>query len=237
MSLTDDGRRVAQSALTLLPLDGAALDREYHYNSLSLCVIDAVFSIGVRYEGVRAVVRRYCEYFGLEEYRPDQSAVPAKASQEALSGLVRHYDDLGLERMTGEVFVNRQRTSTRSGILKAEAVLKFAGALRSHGIDYLQDVGDTLPSAALQRAIGAIPGQGSGISLQYCWMLAGSDELIKPDRMVLRFLEDSLGRPVGAEEALNLVAGAVAELKARYPAMTPRLLDHKIWEYQRARPA
>ena len=68
-------------------------------------------------------------------------------------------------------------------------------------------------------------------------MLAGSDELIKPDRMVLRFLEDCLGRPVGADEALSLVAGAVAELKARYPAMTPRLLDHKIWEYQRERPA
>ena len=138
--------------------------------------------------------------------------------------------------MTSDVFVNRQRTSTKSGILKAEAVWKFASALRSHRIEYLQDVGETLPSAALQRAIGLIPGQGSGISLQYCWMLAGSDELIKPDRMVLRFLEDSLGRPVSTEEALRLVAGAVAELKAQCPAMSPRLLDHKIWEYQRARP-
>ena len=61
-------------------------------------------------------------------------------------------------------------------------------------------------------------------------MLAGSDGLIKPDRMVLRFLEDCLGRLVNAEEALRLCAGAVAELKAQYPAMTPRLLDHKIWE-------
>lgn len=94
-----------------------------------------------------------------------------------------------------------------------------------------------MPSAELQRAISAIPGQGSGISLQYFWMLAGSDGLIKPDRMVLRFLAESLGRPVHTEEALRLVAGAVAELKARYPDMTPRLLDHMIWEYQRARPA
>ena len=135
------------------------------------------------------------------------------------------------------LFVNRQRTSSKSGILKAEAVWKFAGALKSHGIDHLQDVGEALPSAALERKIGLIPGQGSGISLQYFWMLAGSDELIKPDRMVLRFLEDSLGRPVGADEALSLVAGAVAQLRAQFPAMTPRLLDHKIWEYQRAQPA
>jgi hypothetical protein len=227
MSLTDDCAKVAQSAMALLSLDGAALDREYHYNSLSLCVIDAVFSIGVRYEGVRAVGRRYCEYFGLDQYRPHQSAVPAKASQEALSGLVQHFDDLGLERMTSDVFANRQRTSSKSGILKAEAVWKFANALRSHRIEYLQDVDEGLPSEALQRAIGRIPGQGSGISLQYCWMLAGSDELIKPDRMVLRLLKDSLGRPVSTEEALRLVAGAVAELKAQFPAMTPQLLDHK----------
>ena len=235
--MTDDCAKVARSAMTLLPLEGAVLDREYHYNSLSLCVIDAVFSIGVRYQGVRAVVRRYCDYFGVDEYRPDQSVVPAKASQEALGGLIRHFDDLGVELMISEVFVNRQRTSSKSGILKAEAVWKFAGALRSHGIDYLQDIGEALPSAALERAIGLIPGQGSGISLRYFWMLAGSDELIKPDRMVLRFLADSLGRPVGADEALRLVAGAVAELTARYPAMTPRLLDHKIWEYRRERPA
>jgi len=235
--LTDYCSKVAQSAMALLSLEGAALDREYHYNSLSLCVIDAVFSIGVRYESVRGVVRRYSDYFGVVQYRPDQSVVPPEVSQEALSSLVQHFDDLGLERMTSEVFVNRQRTSTRSGILKSEAVLRFAGALRSHGIEYLQDVGETLPSAGLQRAIGAIPGQGSGISLQYLWMLAGSDELIKPDRMVLRFLEESLGRAVSPDEALRLVADSVAELKAQYPAMTPRLLDHKIWEYQRARSA
>jgi hypothetical protein len=237
ISLTDDITKVVQSAMALLSLDGAALEREYHYNSLSLCVIDAVFSIGVKYEGVGAVVRRYCEYFGLVQYRPDQLAVPAKASQEALSGLVRHFEDLGLERMTSEVFANRQRTSTKNGILKAEAVWKFANTLRSHGIEYLQDIGETLPSAELQQAIALIPGQGSGISLQYCWMLAGSEELIKPDRMVLRFLAASLGRPVSSEEAVRLVAGAVAQLRAQYPTVTPRLLDHLIWEYQRARPA
>lgn len=135
MPLTGDCTKVAQSAMTLLPLDGAALDREYHYNSLSLCVIDAVFSIGVRYESVRGVVGRYCDYFGLVQYRPDQSVVPPKAAQETLSGLIQHFEDLGLEHMTSEVFANRQRTSTRSGILKAEAVLKFASALTSRGIN------------------------------------------------------------------------------------------------------
>jgi hypothetical protein len=237
MPLTEDSARVAEAALTLLSLDGAELGLEYHYNSLSLCVIDAVFSIGVRYESVRAVIHRYCDYFGLDVYRPDPSALPARRSQETLGALVGHFADLGLEHMTGKVFVNRQRTSTRSGILKSEAVWKFADALKSNGIEDLQDAAEAPPNAAVRRAIGLIPGQSSGISLKYCWMLAGSDELIKPDRMVLRFLEDCLGRPVGTAEAPHLVAGAVARLKPLHPALTPRLLDHQIWEYQRGRPA
>ena len=64
--MTDDFTKVARSAMTLLPLEGATLGREYYYNSLSLCVIDAVFSIGVRYESVRAVVRRYCQRFQID---------------------------------------------------------------------------------------------------------------------------------------------------------------------------
>ena len=139
--------------------------------------------------------------------------------------------------MTDDVFANRQRTSTRNGILKAEAVWKFADVLRSHGITYLQDIGETLPSEALQQAIALIPGEGSGISLGYFWMLGGAEDLVKPDRMIRRFVSDSLDRPVGDKEALRLVARAAAELKSTHPSMTPRLLDHKIWEYQRARPA
>mgnify|MGYP003466554474 CR=1 FL=1 len=36
------------------------LGDEYFYASLPLCVIDAVYSIGVRYGSVRNVIRRYC---------------------------------------------------------------------------------------------------------------------------------------------------------------------------------
>lgn len=67
-------------------------------------------------------------------------------------------------------------------------------------------------------------------------MLAGSDEFIKPDRMMLRFLQAALGRPVLTGEAQVLVTGATERLRVTYPHLTPRLLDHEAWKHQRNQP-
>ena len=131
------------------------------------------------------------------------------------------------------IFANRQRTSARSGILKCEAVYRFALALRTRGTEYFQDVPAAAESRSLDRMIRDIPGQRSGISLQYFWMLAGSDDFIKPDRMILRFLNEALGRMVSPAEAQTLLLNATERLRQLHPEITPRLLDHEIWKHQR----
>ena len=47
-----------------------------------------------------------------------------------------------------------------------------------------------------ESKIKRIPGQRSWISLQYFYMLARSDEVIKPDRMVIRYLENIIKKQV-----------------------------------------
>lgn len=133
------------------------------------------------------------------------------------------------------VYKNRHRTSTRGGILKADALLRFAQALRSFGVEYLQDVPPVAQSKPFESAVRSIPGQRSGISLQYFWMLAGSEAFVKPDRMVVRFLESALARPVGIAEAVGLMRQASSQLNTEFPNMNPRLLDHEVWKYQRSR--
>jgi hypothetical protein len=135
--------------------------------------------------------------------------------------------------MTHEILCNRQRTSAVNGITKAEAVLEFASVLTRHGIELFQDIPMALNNDALERDIRGIPGQGSGISLRYFLMLAGSDEFAKPDRMVLEFLTDTLGRRVAVKEVQPLLAGATEYIRASLSGMTVRLLDHEIWKYQR----
>ncbi|MEJ1959688.1 MAG: hypothetical protein WDM70_09955 [Nitrosomonadales bacterium] len=61
---------IVAHANRVLPLDSACLGDEYYYQSLSLCIIDAVYSIGVRYEGVKTL---------LSDIAPDLTcAVPAQ---------------------------------------------------------------------------------------------------------------------------------------------------------------
>ena len=86
-----------------------------------------------------------------------------------------------------------------------------------------------------ERAILRLPGQSSGVCLRYYYMLTGSDAYIKPDRMILRFIEAATGRSMTVSEAHAAVVEAHALLQASYPHLTLRLLDNLIWQYQRAR--
>ena len=61
-------------------------------------------------------------------------------------------------------------------------------------------------------------------------MLAGKENFIKPDRMIKRYIKDSIGRKVDDEDALFLIVEA-----AKLIGLKPRVLDHQIWNFQRLR--
>lgn len=60
-----EAKRIAERARQVLSLSGAVLGEEYFYQSVPICFIDAVYSIGVRYSQVQKVVDSYCRYFNL----------------------------------------------------------------------------------------------------------------------------------------------------------------------------
>jgi hypothetical protein len=226
---------VAASCEKELPLKGAHLPEEYFYQSLPLCVIDAVYSIGVKYEGVRNVVRRYCKHFGLSEFREPKDQMPSAYEQEPLSHFLGKMRELGTEEFTNHIFQNRQRTSTHNGILKSEAVMRFAATLQEHGVNVLQDVPAKYSDSQLDAELRQIPGQRSGISISYFFMLAGSEDLIKTDRMIGRFLKRCLATEPRPDEAQLLISGACGSLRTSFLDLTPRLLDSLIWNCERER--
>lgn len=225
--------RIAERARKDLNLSTAKLADVYYYSSLSLCALDAVYSIGVRYESTEAVVKKYCEFYGLRRIRADRAGYSPRAAQEPLSRLVERISEHSAEGFATTVVRNRQRTSARGGVLKAEAVAAFAQVLTRHGVEYFDQVPAYDEGSALVSGLRAVRGQGSGISAGYFWMLAGSDDLIKPDRMILGFLKDTLSRDVSVSEACALLAAAAVILQAEWPHLTPRLLDYEVWLYQR----
>jgi hypothetical protein len=159
--------------------------------------------------------------------------LPPKSEQESVSIFCDRREHADPALAAERVYGSRQRTSSKNGILKAEAVVRFARILESHGIEYLQDVSRIANYGPIENEIRTIPGQRSGISLKYFLMLAGSEEFIKPDRMVLRFLKSALSRDVVVQDASPLLRTACQSLNTKYPQLTPRLLDNEIWKYQR----
>jgi len=231
-----DAERVANRCRELLYLVDAAYGQEYGYGTLPLCVIDAIWSIGVRYESVKNVVQRYCRHFRMPDpWRVNSGVVPTQSeAQHSIPVMLAEMRRMGLEQFTENVFQNRQRTSPQSGILKADAVFRFAAILESHQIHFLKDVPTFGTDLPLECKILAVPGQASGKSLKYFFMLCGDASLMKPDRMTLTYLSHTLGKRISDNEAQELLSLACSLLHDLNPSLTPRLLDHEIWKYQRS---
>jgi len=216
---------------TKLNLSNLAQSEEYGYHNLPLCIIDAIFSIGVNYTSTENTIKRFCEFFSVTRLREKELA--PRSEQLSVTSFIQFHHDFTFQEMAEKIYQNKQRTSTRNGILKAEAAYRFAGVVQKFGGEYLQDVDIILGDEAFEKEIARIPGQSSGLSTRYFYMLVGDENFIKPDRMIRRFIQAAIGRDLSMQECQELLLAAHTELVRDYPLLTPRSLDHEIWLYQR----
>jgi hypothetical protein len=193
------------------------------YDSVGLAMIDAIWSIGVRYQSVENVIARY---------RAERLAGGHDAEADRPQDVRRFIEACGGPEGFALRVRNHQRTSSRNGILKAEAVLQEARILEHESVGVPADLAGASEERLnhLRGQWSAVPGQASGISWRAFCMLVGLAE-VKPDRMIRRYVASALGRPgesaVGVEEARDLVMATAAHL-----GVSPRDLDHAIWSYQ-----
>lgn len=231
MTTAQTYQEVAALCKAKLDLAHAAASDDW-YQSLPLCVIDTVFSIGAHYTSTLNTVVRFSTYLGLKCFTTDKR--PPIEEQFSISAFIQYYATHDIQFLAQNVYQNNQRTSTRSGILKAEAALRWSQVLQNYKVDYLQDIDTVVGDPAFEADIQRIPGHGSGVSLRYFYILTGSTDYVKPDRMIVRFIQAATGRSVNGAEAQTSIVEACRILQQDYPALTPALLDHLIWQYQRA---
>ncbi len=210
----------------------AALDpqpRERRWTSLSFCIVDAVWSIGAHYDNVVVplVRKKFAAEFGVTE-----PTIPASEPLPADLLPLSKLEELTVDSLSG--MTNRQRTSTRGGILKADAVLRHIAVFREHHVDTMQDalvlLSDTERFGKVDKALRSVPGEGGyGVRRNYLWMLIGQDDLIKPDRMVLRWLgrQGVKTDPAGARDIIAAVVPLVSARLNR--TVTAWEIDHALW--------
>lgn len=206
---------------------------ESFYKSLPICIIDAVFSIGVNYQSVEKATNTFLDYFGLEISRE----FPIKDEYT----INRFISDMGtfesFEEAAKKGFNNMQRTSSVNGILKAEACYRVAEVFKKHGINTLSDFNTYTNKAELDSDILKVKGQGSGIMLKYLYMLAGNTNEVKPDRHLVNFMKTIFPQlsmdSKDHKEIKMIMEETVLQLKTKYPQLTERFLDVLIWEHMR----
>lgn len=167
-------------------------ERGQRAGHLSLCVIDAVFSIGARYSTTTRTAHDYARAVKLRDpllLAGRASSVFGTAHEGPLTRLVSRIDAQGVERWAATELANRQRTSTRCGVLKAQAARDYSET-SSTPKWRPSATSRSQPStrlANIEAELARVPGHGKhGVRLGYLWMLAGDDHTVKPDRMVLR---------------------------------------------------
>jgi len=230
--------------------------------SLALCIIDSVFSVGVKYQGVANLVSRY------RSYRIGQTG---NADADGGLELMGTFEHLGGPEGWAANLKNEQRTSPKSGILKADAVLREAHRLARHGVWTVNDLRTAQREGQLPEVKASwceVPGQRSGISWSYFLMLArvlpedgssppddghppsggagpslqprptsDTDDAVagvKPDRMIKRYVANAIG--VRESDLTDRKAAALVKAAAEAKGWDVVALDHAIWRFQSGRP-
>ena len=228
MSNDDElAHRVAQACRDLG--DPAAFSVPVGYpDSLAKCIVDAIWSMGVRYGAVVGVVDRYADWLRAE--------ARGTTRNRTASQLADDIESIGGPQLFAELVVkNSMRTSSRNGVLKAEAVARASEVLSQMGVDSTIDLRKRFNEAAVESAWRAVRGQRSGISWHYLLIL-GNVEDVKADRMIRRFVAQAGGQSdISAADAAAAVRAAHASLQADFPQLSLRTLDHAIWAAQRGR--
>lgn len=234
----DDVQKLFEFTIRKLPeqLGVIVLPDEYFYQSLTLAAIDAVYSPQARYSTVQNVVDRYCKKYALARNRSPRDSLPQPQDQEKVSELIQKMMKEGSSNFAENIFENRSITAGR---LKADVLLDLLIEIQDLNIQTFQDIQPWLIQYSLQcklvRKITNIDGIGEATS-RYFLMLAGDEQMVKPDRMILRFICNVLNRRVNEEYAVTLIQALSKKLLTTYPHMTPRLLDYIIWTWQRNQP-
>lgn len=209
-------------------------DMEY-YSCVGLCAFDAVFSIRSKYDSVVSpLIDNFCTLLDIPRQAPNPHTVPNAEGQVTISVICNKLRDYTPQSLA-DALHNHQRTSSRGGVLKTEAFLRYLDVFQQFEVNTYQDVNRLAEkNPAFEHALRNIRGQN--VAVDYFFMLAGDEDGVKVDTHLRNFVRDAVGRDLTPEQIQDLFREAVVHYRQNgYPDMTSRHLDHIVWTWQKSR--
>lgn len=204
-------------------LDFTNLNFQDRYQSLSVCLVDCIYSLRARYLSTTVpVVQRYADAYLLGDRFASGDTLDAFLNRVDLCG--------GCNRFADEVLKNNQKLSGRN---KTEICYELADKMsRLLCISTLADFQSFDKPELLDIVLCSVKGFGDA-GLNYLYMLAGDSSRCKPDVHIHHCIVDAIGKDISNVECQVLLTAAVELLRSKYPELTVRGLDYLIWnKYQ-----
>lgn len=197
----------------------------YDYHSLSLCIIDCVYSLRAQYYSTTVpVVERYtAHYLGNDKH----------SSKDSVTDLITHiHESGGPIPFAADILKNNQKSGK---VLKSEICLNLARYLQYLHIETMDDFRTFEAPELLEIVIRSVKGMGDA-GTNYLFMLAGDPDRCKPDVHIHHCVRDACGKDISNDNCQLLFREAVSELVKDYPWLTVAKLDGIIWrKYQTKR--
>lgn len=193
---------------------------EYGYQSLSVCILDCIYSLRTKYYAVTIPI--------IERYATAYMDSDPRASGDTVSLLLNRMDEKGHKTFADKVLRNQQKLGGKKQIPKEEVCYQLARYLRDLHIETIDDFQNFESQEILEIVIRAVDGLGDA-GVNYLFMLAGDPNRCKPDVHIHHCIRDAFGYDISNEECQTLFAHTIKLLRDQYPNLTVRGLDGIIW--------
>ena len=217
----------------LISADGGAetLKTPRGYPHMGVIILDAVYSLQANYDStVVPLLQRYCKKAAPElSWPPTENNAPEHTAQDLLAFLSRLDSEARLVLLNRQLAPGTSR-SRKGPVLKVDAAIAVAKTLVAEGISTRDDFVRRAHEPDVEKKVRDVPGIGIA-----CWRyllnLSGA-ETVKPDTMILRWLNKTLGEQHSPKAAAKIIEDATALLQDEGVDVTVRQIDHLIWRTQ-----
>lgn len=168
---------------------------EYGYRSLSVCILDCVYSLRAKYYAVTIPI--------VERYAAAYMKSDSHASGDTVSMLLQRMDSVGHKAFAERVLRNSQKLGGKKQIPKEEVCYQLARYLRDLHVETIEDFRNFESQEILEIVMRAVNGLGDA-GVNYLFMLAGDPDWCKPDVHIHHCIRDACGCDISDEVCQGL---------------------------------
>jgi hypothetical protein len=177
---------------------------DYSYQSLSVCILDCVYSLRTKYTAVTIPI--------IERYAAAYMDGNAQSSGDTVSMLLHRMEEKGPAAFAENILQNHQKLGGKHQIPKEDVCYQLARYLRDLHIETIENFQNFESQEILEIVIHAVHGLGDA-GVNYLFMLAGDPNRCKPDVHIHHCILDACDLTVSNEACQILFADAVELLR------------------------